>query len=37
MFLHTFIRVTTEAIIIATVTALAIPFFVVLAFPFIGM
>ena len=37
MILRTFIQVTTEALIIATVVALALPFFVVMMFPFVGM
>jgi len=37
MILRTVIQVTTEAIIIATVVVLALPFFVVMTFPFIGM
>jgi hypothetical protein len=37
MFLRRFIQVTTESLIIATVVVLALPFFVVVTFPFIGM
>jgi len=37
MILRTFIQVTAEALIIATVVVLALPFFVVMTFPFIGM
>jgi hypothetical protein len=37
MILRTAIRVTAEALIIATVVVLALPFFVVMAFPFVGM
>jgi hypothetical protein len=37
MFLRTFIQVTTEVLIIATAVVLALPFFVVMTFPFLGM
>ena len=37
MMLRTFIHLTTEAIVIATVVVLALPFFVVMTFPFVGM
>ena len=37
MIVCTFVRVATETIIVATVVALALPFFVVMTFPFIGM
>ena len=37
MILRTVIQVTTEALIIATVVVLALPFFVVMTVPFIGM
>ena len=37
MVMRTFVRVATETIIIATLVALALPFFVVMTFPFVGM
>jgi hypothetical protein len=37
MILRTVIQVTTEALIIATVSVLALPFFVVMTFAFFGM
>lgn len=37
MILRTFIQVITQALIVATVVILALPFFVVMTFPFIGM
>ena len=37
MILRTAIQVTADALVIATVLALALPFFVVMAFPFFGM
>ena len=37
MILRTVIQVTTEALVVATVVLLALPFFVVMTFPFIGM
>ena len=37
MILRTIVQATTEALIIATVVALALPFFVVMTFAFFGM
>ena len=37
MILRTVIQVTTEALIVATVVLLALPFFVVMTFPVFGM
>ena len=37
MILRTVIQVTTEAFIVAAVVLLALPFFVVMTFPFFGM
>ena len=37
MILRTFIHLSTEAIVLATVSALGLPFFLALTLPFIGM
>jgi hypothetical protein len=37
MILRTVIQVTTEALIVATVVVIALPFYVVMTFPFLGM
>jgi hypothetical protein len=36
MIMRTFVHLTTEAIVLATVMALALPFFLALSSPFVG-